>query len=399
MARILIEFFGDESAENTAPLLYGKYDRVIYFSFGGEEPGSRQREVLEELIPRKFGAEVVFLTVQNKTLGAAYRNFSELWREGDEYVFDLTGGSQLFSAAVGIFVSAAEKPGVSVAVLDIAEGTEYVQYPEYAEKSAEYKFGVDELISLCGGRVISKSKTYAEISGKSQLRSEIVRMWDAVKSIPSDWNRFCSMTNYRDGSRVKKKLSRADDKKTVERLIGMLRRRDIIRNDRLYIDERGRTYLEYDLSPRAKTVEMYEKSGTVLELYTCLAAGECGSFSEVCSGVVLDLDGLITKKRGDPVNEIDVMAVYRNRPVLISCKNCKPTKEHLYEILTMAEQYGGKYAIPALVCSEPAFEPVRERASEMGVILIDNVYDTPLKKLKDILVRYFPSDRRANDEI
>lgn len=96
MARILIEFFGDESAENTAPLLYGKYDRVIYFSFGGEEPGSRQREVLEELIPKKFGAEVVFLTVQNKTLGAAYRNFSELWREGDEYVFDLTGGSQLF---------------------------------------------------------------------------------------------------------------------------------------------------------------------------------------------------------------------------------------------------------------------------------------------------------------
>ena len=47
MARILIEFFGDESAENTAPLLYGKYDRVIYFSFGGEEPGSRQREVLD----------------------------------------------------------------------------------------------------------------------------------------------------------------------------------------------------------------------------------------------------------------------------------------------------------------------------------------------------------------
>ena len=108
------------------------------------------------------------------------------------------------------------------------------------------------------------------------------------------------------------------------------------------------------------------------------------------SGVVLDLDGLITKKRGDPKNEIDVTAVYKNRPVLISCKNCKPTKEHLYEILTMAEQYGGKYAVPVLVCSERAFEPVSVRAAEMGVILIDSVAEAPLKRLKDVLVKNFP---------
>ena len=45
----------------------------------------------------------------------------------------------------------------------------------------------------------------------------------------------------------------------------------------IYVDDKGKTYLEYDLCPRAKTTELYEKSGTVLELYACLAAGEKGA--------------------------------------------------------------------------------------------------------------------------
>lgn len=389
MARILMEFFGEEYTENTAPLLYEDFDRVIFFSFEGEGPGSRAREVIESLLPEKFGAEVFFVTVADKTLSGAYRAIYEMMRGEDEFVFDLTGGSQIFSAAVGIFVCG-DAGNIKVVSNDVKNGVQYTQFPEYTPNYPKHTFRVDELISLSGGLVISSSVTYDRIKSSAALRTEIMRMWDCVKSVPSDWNRFCSMTNYREGSRVKRKLSRADDKKTVERITGLLRRRGVIKNDSLYVDEKGRTLLQYELSPRAATIEMYEKSGTVLELYACLALGECGSFYDVRTGVVLDLDGLITKKRGDPVNEIDVTAVYKNRPVLVSCKNCKPTKEHLYEILTMSDQYGGRYAVPVLVCSEPAFDPVIERAAEMGVTLIDNVNDTPLKKLKEILSKKFP---------
>ncbi len=389
MSRILIEFFGEEYAENVAPFLYGDYDRVIYFSFEGEGPGGRAREVIESLLPGKFGVQVYFLTVAEKTLNGAYRAIYELMREEDEYVFDLTGGSQIFSAAVGIFVCGSAG-NISVVSEDPADGIQYLQFPEYKTVSPVKTFGVDELISLSGGLVVSSSVTYSEIKSKSTARAEIMRMWNCVSGIPADWNRFCSMNNARQDRHVKRRLTRADDKKTVERVVSVLRTRGIVKNDRVYVDEKGRTYLEYDLLPRAGIIEMYEKAGTALELYTCLAAGECGSFSDVRSGVVLDLDGLITKKRGDPKNEIDVTAVYKNRPVLISCKNCKPTKEHLYEILTMAEQYGGKYAVPVLVCSERAFEPVSVRAAEMGVILIDSVAEAPLKRLKDVLVKNFP---------
>ena len=389
MARILMEFFGDEYTENTAPLLYGDFDRVIYFSFEGEGPGSRAREVIESLVPEKFGAEVFFVTVADKTLSGAYRAIYETMCGQDEFVFDLTGGSQIFSAAVGIFVCG-DAGNIKVVSNDVKNGVQYTQFPEYAPNYPKHTFRVDELISLSGGLVISSSVTYDRIKSSAALRTEIMRMWDCVKSVPSDWNRFCSMTNFREGNCVKRKLSRADDRKTVERITGLLRRRGVIKNDSLYVDEKGRTFLQYELSPRAATAELYEKSGTVLELYACLALGECGSFSDVRTGVMLDLDGLITKKRGDPVNEIDVTAVYKNRPVLVSCKNCKPTKEHLYEILTMSDQYGGRYAVPVLVCSEPAFDPVTERAAEMGVTLIDNANDTPLKKLKEILSKKFP---------
>ena len=56
----------------------------------------------------------------------------------------------------------------------------------------------------------------------------------------------------------------------------------------------------------------------------------------------------------------------------------------------MSEQYGGKYSIPVLICSEPAFEPVRERAREMGVVLIDNVINSTLKTMKETFLKYFP---------
>lgn len=391
MARILIGFFCKDNAENVSPFLYGQYDKAFYLSFEGEEPDSRSKEVIETLVSGRFGAQAVFLTVKEKTLSCAYRLLYDLTDGDGEYVIDITGGPGLFSAAAGIYTSANEKKNVRLSTFDIKTGVETVHYPEPGIIKRNRALSVNELISLSGGAVISASKTMKELTDSGSLRAEAVRMWDAVKSAAGDWNRFCSMTNMRQGNKVTKKLSRQDDKKTCERITGLLRKRGIIKNDRQYVSENGKTYVEYELCPKAKTVELYEKSGTALELFAFLAAAECGAFSDAETGVQLDLDGLITKKKGDPRNEIDLMAVYGSRLVLASCKCTKPTKEYLYEILTMAKQYGGKHAVPALICSEPAFEPVRERAKEMGVILIDNASNLSLKSLKEEFLKYFPA--------
>lgn len=390
MARILIGSFSKDNTENIAPFLFGQFYTAFYISCEGEEPDSRSKEVLETLVSERFGAHSVFLTLEEKSLGSVYKLLYDLTDGDGDYVINITGGSGVFSAAVGIYISENENKKVRICDFDVKAGVETEYYPEYNRYGLVNKLCVNELISLSGGEVISASKTIKQLIDSKSLRTEAVRMWDTVKSVSGDWNRFCSMPNMRDGRKVKRKLSRIDDKKTCERITGLLRKRGIIKNDRIYVSENGKTYVEYELCPKAKTIELYEKSGTALELFSFLSAVECGAFSDAATGVLLDLDGLITKKKGDPRNEIDLAAVYGSRLVLISCKCTKPTKEYLYEILTMAQQYGKDHAIPALICSEPAFEPVRERAKEMGVILIDNAANLSLKALKDEFLKHFP---------
>ncbi len=390
MARILIGAFNKDNTENIAPFLFSRYDRAFYISYEKEEPDSRSKEVLETLINDRFGADAVFLTAKEKLLGSVYRLLYDLTDGDGEYVINISGGSGVFSAAAGIYVGANEDKKVRVSTFDIKNGSETEHYPDQRVYWRKETLTVNELISLSGGAVISASKTLKQLEDSKTLRTEAVRMWDTVKSASYDWNRFCSMPNMRSGEKVQRKLSRADDKKTCERIAGLLRKRGIIKNDKICASENGKLYLEYELCPKAKTLELYEKSGTALELFSFLAAAESGAFSDAATGVLLDLDGLITKKKGDPRNEIDLTAVYGSRLVLISCKCTKPTKEYLYEILTMADQYGGDCAIPALICSEPAFGPVRERAKEMGVVLIDNAANLSLKMLKEEFLKYFP---------
>ena len=393
MARILISYFCNDNIKNISPFLYENYDRAFYISFDEGIPGSRNREVLETLINEKFGVQTAFLTAEEKTLGCAYRLLYDLTYGDGEYVIDISECPGLFCTAAGIYISENEKKNVSLSVFDVKTGKQTVHYPEPNVYGMKTQLKVNELISLSGGAVIAASKTMKELTDSRALRAEAVKMWDAVKSASYDWNRFCSISNYRDGKKVRKKLSRSDDKKTCERITGLLCKRGIIKNVNTYVSSAGKTFVEYELCQGCKTVELYEKSGTALEMFSFLAAVECGAFSDAATSVLLDLDGLITKQKGDPRNEIDLAAVYGGRLVLASCKCTKPTKEYLYEILTMTKQYGGKYAVAVLICSEPAFEPVRERAKEMGVILIDNAANLSLKMLKEEFLKYFPVNK------
>ena len=45
----------------------------------------------------------------------------------------------------------------------------------------------------------------------------------------------------------------------------------------------------------------------------------------------------------------------------------------MYEISVLTRHFGGKYAVAMLLCTLPASSPVKERAMEMGVVLIDNI--------------------------
>ena len=93
------------------------------------------------------------------------------------------------------------------------------------------------------------------------------------------------------------------------------------------------------------------------------------------AGVHLDWDGTLHNRAGEDVlNEIDVLSVKDNQINFISCKTGRlgsgQSLYALYELQTIAERFGGKYACKKLVVFHPLNEIYLQRAEEMGIEVI-----------------------------
>ncbi len=109
--------------------------------------------------------------------------------------------------------------------------------------------------------------------------------------------------------------------------------------------------------------------GSVLELYTYKACLDTGLFNDVITSAVVDWDG--EGSRNAVTNELDVMCTRGITPVFISCKTCDVKTEALNELAILRDRFGGKIAKAAIVTAEKGGIPMRNRASELGISVID----------------------------
>ena len=87
-------------------------------------------------------------------------------------------------------------------------------------------------------------------------------------------------------------------------------------------------------------------------------------------GVHLDWDGVIYNHSGkDTLNEVDVLSLHGVIPTFISCKNGSVNQMALYELETVAERFGGKYAKKAIAAPQGLNDTHSLRAKEMGIEL------------------------------
>ena len=109
--------------------------------------------------------------------------------------------------------------------------------------------------------------------------------------------------------------------------------------------------------------------GSVLELYVYKACLDTGLFDDVITSAVVDWEG---SGRQDAVtNELDVMCTRGITPVFISCKTCDVKTEALNELAILRDRFGGKIARAAIVTAEKGGIAMRNRASELGITVID----------------------------
>lgn len=128
--------------------------------------------------------------------------------------------------------------------------------------------------------------------------------------------------------------------------------------------------------------------GSVLELYVYKACLDTGLFDDVRTSAVVDWLG--EKPGKDSVtNELDVMATDGVNPVFISCKTCDVKTEALNELAILRDRFGGQMARAAIVTAERGRSPMRHRAMELGIDVIDlddlNKKETMLKRLRALL--------------
>ena len=118
-------------------------------------------------------------------------------------------------------------------------------------------------------------------------------------------------------------------------------------------------------------------SESVGEIYTYMLMREIadespGYYDDINRSVSIDWDGTVYDRSlgvSDTKNEIDVMATRDLVPIFISCKNGDVDKSALYELDTVAERFGGKYAKKELVTAGFLDKHHQKRAEEMDILV------------------------------
>ncbi len=109
--------------------------------------------------------------------------------------------------------------------------------------------------------------------------------------------------------------------------------------------------------------------GSVLELYVYQTCAQCGLFNDVILSAMVDWEP--TLRANAVTNELDVMATRAVSPVFISCKTPLLHTEALNELAILRDRFGGQMAKAAIVTGERAGAPVRNRASELNIAVVD----------------------------
>ncbi len=390
--KVNVEFLDTDPIENVITCLNYKMDRVVYFGY--PEVIAKYRDMTEAFLLKRCGVqEVCFYPVSEQdlddieeTIEAAFR----LEREnGNEIFVDVTGGESLVLVAFGVFAASMEIP---MHAYDIA-ANQFIPLHRHADYDIETScqkqdvpFDLDAFVTLNGGQINYRMHKGLKSVTSEEQAEEIRAMWDVMVRYAADWNHF---SNYLKNSEQAEFL-------TIEEKI-MVKPPKFARENGIELhtffailddcEKLGLLYnVHHDLDGYGYSYhnsvvrDAFWDAGSILELHTYMVAREFGEDCRI--GVHLDWDGVIHNQPDeDTTNEVDVLLLHGYTPVFISCKNGHVKKDALYELETVANRFGGKYAKKVLVATKDLTQSDYLRAKEMGIIVISSGRDPELAKL------------------
>ncbi len=415
-----IEFFDKTAVENVSTCLSKAPDRVIYV---GEDKGlmEKQTKNYEKVFKgRGYDIEIVCVPFKRNDLEDAIKVLQKIVDEYEDCVFDITGGDEILTLALGIVY--AKNPGRDIQIhkFNLRNNTIYD-----CDKDGETVFcraprlSVSENTIIYGGDIrygsIDEERTYIW-----DLTSDFVRdinlIWDVCRKDVKGWNVQCILFEVleKNGSIFSDGLNVICRKADFDAHIAKSKSPFGLNNKIIKALTRAGILTAFEIDDEFISLayknhqvkKCITKAGLALEMKVYVTArdilDENGEvmYNDLLNGVVMDWDGVIHTQGPAALcnteNEIDVLMMHGVVPIFVSCKNGVVNVDELYKLNTVANRFGDKYAKRVLVATSipknnPAGDYLRQRAKDMKIHLIEDLHkadDAEIKrKLKNLWQR------------
>ncbi len=381
-----IEFFDVEPIENLVTCLNYKMDKVIYFGYS-DDMTEHRKKVTKKSLRKICGLEnVEFVEICRNNLDKIVDSVEKVIKteheSGNQCFFELTGGEELELVAMGILSARYNLPmhrfDMSVGKVQVLNENNGRTIDTLVEKR-KIELTLDEIIEMHGGAIDYKEASFSrEELVVPGFEEDALAMWNFVSKNNKQWNCISSVfkgcAGYEEEfTKVaiweKKLHSLATNTQGVGSFEVFKRYFDKFVSMGILVNvERVGGKLTFEYKSGA-IKECIVEAGTLLELYTYFRLKNSKKYSDYRIGVNLNWDGEVDSRDDGVENEVDVMVLDGYIPTFISCKNGKVTQMALYELETVANRFGGKYAKKVMIASQGLTEGYTKRAIEMGIDL------------------------------
>ncbi|MBR2869413.1 MAG: DUF1887 family protein [Clostridia bacterium] len=302
-------------------------------------------------------------------------------RLGNECTVDVTGGRDLALVATGSMIP----NGTQVIYYDREMNAFRFLGTEKTQK-VDIALTCEAFITVAGGAIYSGARNRGFDDAEWKIIRDLVKVYFENKE---EWNKFVKYLQQvakgedekvSDNLNVDAPFSFKDgngktftcNEKIMSALVGAGAIRNLlVTPDRKWV---GFTFVSGEMA------NLLVNEGVWLELAVYLAAKESNIFSDVQTSVkfVWDIPSgseSLAEIVSDstPRNEVDVMMTRGVLPVFVSCKTRVPTNDDINEIYAIKKKFGGDLAAGILATTKYVADntPIRERAEELGISIID----------------------------
>lgn len=401
----LIECFDRECVHNVLGCLRLKPEKAIFLGDGEQMEGAltRLRRFLQS---RGIKTALMPYHVRMDRMDDITMVLRNILRKEDDYIIDITGGSEPLLLAVGLVLGEMDKDRrsrIEVQKFDPVTGNAMdADGNGKIISGSDAALTVAEVISLHGGVIHPESHQ----PGQHYRPTDVLPLWNAMCDDRKEWNKAVMALNEFEA----RCDSDHDFYLRLEELQGSVNQFRA-KEDRMWwlleklsecgvIDDRssGEVFRYRYLDPLLRTCA--QKAGNLLEIMVLLQARACELdgetyFDDCQMSVSIDWDGVVhqlTQQIPDTSNEIDVIATRGLVSLFISCKNGEIGEEELYKLNTVASRFGGKYARKMLVATDlerkspSSVRAFLQRAKDMGIYIVQDAAELTKEGWQQIFI-------------